>query len=110
MDILARVPAMPDDALGNLRLQLPTSLTSRRGRYSCGFDLCLSPKGHSKWTASKRLSAEGHLLEDVPQHIDSSGKDVGNCKRLRGTLRLTADSDEDEGPRRIERACIYEYF
>ena len=24
-------------------LQLPTSLTSRRGRYSCGFDLCLSP-------------------------------------------------------------------
>jgi hypothetical protein len=24
-------------------LQLPTSLTSRRGNYSCGLDLCLSP-------------------------------------------------------------------
>ena len=68
-------------------LQLPTSSTSRRGGYSCGFDLCLSPKGHSRWTASKRLSAEGHLFEGSPQLIDPAGKNVGNCKRLTGTLR-----------------------
>jgi hypothetical protein len=33
-----RYTTMPDATF-----QLPTSLTSRRGRYSCGFDLCLSP-------------------------------------------------------------------
>src|SRR3954466_5178819 len=41
---------------GPTRLQLPTSLTSRRGRYSCGFDLCLSP--------TRSLDVEG--LQQVP--------------------------------------------
>src|SRR3954447_9397617 len=67
-------------------LQLPTSSTSRRDGYSCGFDLCLSSKGHSKWMASKRLSAEGHLLQGSWQGVDPTWKDVGNCKRLGGTL------------------------
>jgi hypothetical protein len=49
----------------------------------------LSPKGHSRWTASKRLSAEGHLLEDSLQRVDPAGKDAGNCKHLACTLRLS---------------------
>jgi class 3 adenylate cyclase len=35
--------AAPGEVLVSGTLQLPTSLTSRRGRYSCDFDLCLSP-------------------------------------------------------------------
>jgi hypothetical protein len=44
----------------------------------------LSPKGHSEWTASKRLSAEGRLLEGSRQGIDPARKDVGNCKGQKG--------------------------
>jgi hypothetical protein len=58
----------------------------------------LSPKGHSKWTASKRLSAEGHLLEGSPQPIDPTGKDVGNCKAVNGITKAAAEvfrADDD---------------
>src|SRR3954453_1113869 len=61
-------------------LQLPTSSTSRRGGYSCGFDLRLDPKRLDHVGALKRLSTEEHDLEDSQQTIDSTGKDVGNCK------------------------------
>src|SRR3954453_22711214 len=62
-------------------LQLPTSSTSRRGSYSCGFDLRLDPIRLDHVGALKRLSTEEHDLEDSQQTIDSTGKDVGNCKR-----------------------------
>src|SRR3954453_20924799 len=61
-------------------LQLPTSLTSRRGRYSCGFDLCLSPTrsldGEGLQTAQHRWTRSGRSRKGV----DSAWKDVGNCK------------------------------
>src|SRR3954469_25756994 len=61
-------------------LQLPTSSTSRRGGYSCGFDLRLDPIRLDHVGALKRLSTEEHDLEDSQQTINSTGKDVGNCK------------------------------
>src|SRR4051794_29271989 len=39
----AGLVGLEPDQQGAAGLQLPTSLTSRRGRYTCGFDLCLSP-------------------------------------------------------------------
>src|SRR3954464_8740456 len=87
--ICARRFMYSDPSVGVARhLQLPTSSTSRRDGYSCGFDLCLSSKGHSKWMASKRLSAEGHLLQGSWQGIDPTWKDVGNWKRPSPTLRV----------------------
>src|SRR4051794_20362138 len=67
--------------------QLPTSSTSRRGGYSCGFDLRLDPIRLDHVGALKRLSTEEHDLEDSQQAVDATGKDVGNCKRLTATLR-----------------------
>src|SRR5947209_3944549 len=61
-------------------LQLPTSSTSHRGGYSCGFDLRLDPIRLDHVGALKRLRTEEHDLEDSQQTIDSTGKDVGNCK------------------------------
>src|SRR4051812_23174978 len=69
-------------ALFRMPMQLPTSSTSRRDGYSCGFDLCLRSKGHLRWMASKPLSAEGHLLQGSWQGIDPTRKDVGNCKMV----------------------------
>src|SRR3954447_7771560 len=69
--------------VGLRRLQLPTSLTSRRCRYSYGFDLCLSPIRHSKRRLSKWLSTEGHAPEGSQQSLNRPGKDVGNCKAQR---------------------------
>src|SRR3954451_15836262 len=68
-------------------LQLPTSSTSRRGGYSCGFDLRLDPIRLDHVGALKRLSTEEHDLEDSQQPVDATGKDVSNCKRLTATLR-----------------------
>src|SRR4051812_25593800 len=65
---------------GEPPLQLPTSSTSRRGGYSCGFDLRLGPIRLDHVGALKRLSTEEHDLEDSQQAIDATGKDVGNCK------------------------------
>src|SRR3954468_3646491 len=76
-------------------LQLPTSSTSPRDGYSCGFDLCLSSKGHSKWMASKRLSAEGHLLQGSWQRIDPTWKDVGNCKAQTALTHFPPGADAD---------------
>jgi hypothetical protein len=44
--------------------------------------------------ALKRLSTKEHDLEDSQQVIESTGKDVGNCKRLSATL-WRADNDQD---------------
>src|SRR3954447_26470857 len=65
---------------GGEPLQLPTSSTSRRGGYSCGFDLRLDPIRLDHVGALKRLRTEEHDLEESQQAIDSTGKDVGNCK------------------------------
>src|SRR5690349_9293805 len=50
-------------------LQLPTSLTSRRGRYSCGFDLCLSPTRsldvESLQTAQHRGTRSGRSRQGI---------------------------------------------
>src|SRR5215213_1628630 len=63
-------------------LQLPTSSTSRRGGYSCGFDLRLDPIRLAHVGALKWLSTEEHDLEDSQQTIDPTRKDVGNCKMV----------------------------
>ena len=47
-------------------LQLPTSLTSRRGRCSYGFLLCLSPVRSLEVEAFKGLSTEGPTLRGKP--------------------------------------------
>src|SRR3954447_5756325 len=47
-------------------LQLPTSLTSRRGRCSYGFVLCLSPIRSLEVEAFKGLDAEGLALRGKP--------------------------------------------
>ncbi len=91
-------------------MQLPTSSTSRRGGYSYSFDLRLDPIRLDHVGALKRLSTEEHDLEDSQQTIDPTGKDVGNCKRLRGTLRarsldpMIAATREDVMPARAVRA------
>ena len=36
----------------------------------------------------KRLGTEEHDLEESQQGVDLTGKDVGNCKRLSGTLQV----------------------
>src|SRR5947209_4844024 len=72
--------ASTNDAAVLNGLQLPTSSTSRRGGYSCGFDLRLDPIRLDHVGALKRLRTEEHDLEDSQQTIDSTGKDVGNCK------------------------------
>src|SRR3954462_13276967 len=79
--------ASTNDAAVLNGLQLPTSSTSRRGGYSCGFDLRLGPIRLDHVGALKRLSTEEHDLEDSQQAVDATGKDVGNCKRLTATLR-----------------------
>jgi hypothetical protein len=81
-------PGLHPADVGNWKgLQLPTSSTSRRGGYSYGFDLRLDPIRLDHVGALKRLSTEEHDREDSQQTVDPTGKDVGNCKRLKVTLR-----------------------
>src|SRR3954471_13330436 len=61
-------------------LQLPTSSTSRRGGYGCGFDLCSDSIRIDEVKAFKRLSTKGGDLEESTQAVDLIGKDVGNRK------------------------------
>src|SRR4051812_40465754 len=61
-------------------LQLPTSLTSRRGRYSCGFDLCLSPTRSLDVEGLQTAQHRGTRSGRSRQGVDLAWKDVGNCK------------------------------
>ncbi|MCC2652304.1 MAG: hypothetical protein K0Q60_2467 [Microvirga sp.] len=45
----------------------------------------------------KRLGTEEHDLEESQQGIELTGKDVGNCKCVKPTLRV-GWRDEDVGP------------
>src|SRR3954465_5104939 len=49
---------------GEFASSIPTSSTSRRGGYSCGFDLRLDPIRLDHVGTFKRLSTEEHDLED----------------------------------------------
>ena len=60
-------------------LQLPTSLTSRRGRYSCGFDLCLSP--------IRSLDAEGF---QTAQHRGNDLREAGKALIRHGKMWVIA--------------------
>src|SRR4051794_8487314 len=70
-------------------LQLPTSSTSRRGGYGCGFDLCSDSIRIDEVKAFKRLSTKGGDLEESTQAIDLIGKDVGNRKSSGTTRRAS---------------------
>src|SRR4051794_2758923 len=76
-------------------MQLPTSLTIRRGRYSYGFDLYLSPTRHSKGRLSKWLSTEGHAPEGSRKALICRGKMWVIASRCLRDQRL--DGDRDDG-------------
>src|SRR5947199_7065360 len=65
---------------GRRNLQLPTSLTSGRGRYRCGFDLCLSPTRSLDVEGLQTAQHRGTRSGRSRQAVDSAWKDVGNCK------------------------------
>src|SRR4051812_2736598 len=68
-------------------LQLPTSLTSRRGRYSCGLDLCLSPTRSLDVEGLQTAQHRGTRSGRSRQGVDSAWKDAGNCKPGKGGVR-----------------------
>src|SRR5881275_2341317 len=77
-------------------LQLPTSLTSRRGRYSCGFDLCLSPTRSLDVEGLQTAQHRGTRSGRSRQAVDSAWKDVGNCKPVTATFISHRSSDNAE--------------
>src|SRR3954471_14332886 len=81
-------------------LQLPTSSTSRRGGYGCGFDLCSDSIRIDEVKAFKRLSTKGGDLEESTQAIDLIGKDVGDRKSLSAYSRPARSWRRRIAPRR----------
>jgi IS66 Orf2 like protein len=94
------------------RLQLPTSLTSRRGGYGCGLDRCLGPERLADVETFKWLGTEEDDLEEIQQGIDLTGKDVGNCKTQTMVTLRSSSCGEDrlghvEQPSRPQRRASH---